>query len=182
MSKFERATSPDDPERCQATGGTGQCPFKGQMLPTGERSKFCPRHGAMEVKKAEKESLSLYHGSIWQAQIGAQASHASVKSLREEIGILRVLMTNQLNLCKDATEMTMRSSTISELATKIQVLVASCHKVEKDLGVMLDKAQAVRLANEMVELVGRYVQEPEILEFLQEDLLDAVQRISQESV
>lgn len=182
MAKFERMSRPDDPERCQSLGGQGQCPFKGVLLEDGTRGKHCPRHNPnfAAQKKQQTEAKGLYFAAMWKDQIKDQATHVNVKSLREEIGVLRIMVDSNLKRCSDENELMMRGSTISELITKIQVLVLSCHKVEKDLGVLLDKNQAVRLATEMVEIVSRYVDDADIMDALKDDLLNAVDKIATE--
>lgn len=181
MSKFVRADRPDHPNRCQGVGGFGQCPFLAVQNPDGSFQKYCPRHGFNGGEKAtELKSINLYRAARWQSEIKEQANHPELKSLRNEVGILRVIMQEKLEFCKDANDLLMMSSTLSELVDKIARTLTQCHKIEKDLGVLLDKSQALKLASYMVETIGQYVDDPVILEMIGESLIDQVDRVVNE--
>lgn len=175
LNKFERVSSPDDPNRCQAThANLGQCPFRGMKKEDGTFQKYCARHQGGNVVGEIKQSMDLYRAAQWQARIKGHSEHPSLKTLHNEVGICRILLEERLSQCKDTTELLMASSTISELLDKIQRLVSSCHKLDKDLGQMLDKAQALKLAADFVQIINQFIDDPFILETIAEELIASV--------
>lgn len=177
MNKFERVTEPDDPNRCQATGALGQCPFRGMKKEDGTYHKFCARHQGGNVVGVEQASMDMYRAAQWQSRIKGHANHVSLKTLNNEVGVLRILLEERLNQCKDTTELLMSSSTISEIVDKIQRLVTSCHKLDKELGQMIDKAQALKLAQNFVKIIAQFIDDPFILETIAEELTNNVDQV-----
>lgn len=165
---------PDDPSRCQGVGTNGQCPFQAM-----KDSAFCPRHGGnRSVEKKRKENRRLYKLAQWQTQYEAAVDHPDIKSLRDEIGIMRMMLQERFTMAKTPQELIMMSGSVSEMVTKIGKLVYSCHRIEKELGQLLDKNQASQLAQEMVTVIGRYIDDADILAFIAEDMLGIIDRLS----
>lgn len=151
---WERVSEPDDPNRCQGMIHTGQCLNK--AVPP---SKFCMAHGGNRAQQLEKkEKNRMYHLSKWQQKVNKFTDHDEVKGLREEIGILRMMMEERLNMCKTEMDLMLYSGPISDLVMKVEKLVTSCNKMESQLGNVLDKNQAIQLAQEMVEIIGKHLE------------------------
>lgn len=157
-------------ERCQGVTGIGQCPYK-----VSEGSKFCAMHGgnmAAEIKA--KESLRVYRLAKWSSRVNEIADHDKIKSLREEIGILRVVLEETINMCNDSAELLLYASRISDTVAKIERLVASCHRLEAATGATLDKQQALQLASVMVEIISRYVTDQEAIDSVSNEIVTAI--------
>lgn len=168
----------DDPRRCQGVGNGGQCPFK-----AAEGSEFCPKHGAnKQTIKIQQAQKRLYNLSQWQKQLDEQVDNPNIKSLREEIGIMRVMLQQRFDMAKSAGELVLISGSVSEMISKIGKLVQSCHKIEIDLGQLLDKTQASQLAQETVAIISKYVEDPDLLGMIAEDLMAVVDRLSSNTV
>ena len=90
MSKFERISGEFDPDRCQANGGQGQCPFK--RVPP---SIYCTRHQMGGIENAE--NIKTYRLAQWTARTKDFVNDGEIKSLRAEIGIARMTLENILN-------------------------------------------------------------------------------------
>lgn len=110
---IEKAEGEADPNRCQAIGSKGQCHNKGVRLDEDSFGAFCRVHGgnatqqSFEVKKARNYRLTKY-----QAQLERQTDSSAIKSLREEIGILRMLLEEKLNRCPDMAGLLLESQQI----------------------------------------------------------------------
>jgi hypothetical protein len=168
----------DDPRRCQGIGGAGQCPFKAV-----EDSEYCPKHGANKnLTKKKAAEKRLYNLSQWQKQLEEQVDNPNIKSLREEIGIMRVMLQQRFDMAKSAGELVLISGSVGEMIAKIGKLVQQCHRIEIDLGQLLDKTQAAQLAQETVTIIGKYVDDPDILSMIAEDLMETVERLSNKTV
>jgi hypothetical protein len=171
--KFERCDEAD-PNRCQGLSHNrgSQCPFKAV-----EGSKYCPRHaGNSQIKAKEKENVRIYLLEKWKAGLARQADHPQLKSLREELGILRMTLEMQMNRCEDEAELMMRAGAITEMVREITKTARICHDLEKSVGAVLDKTQATQWVLELGQIIAQYVDDPDILEFIAADMLESLER------
>ena len=160
-NKFVRMTELDEPiDRCDGTSTYGPCPYK-KVPPTN----FCPRHGSNKYfEKERKDELNNYRLDKWKYRVGELANNDSIKSLREEVGILRMILEEMLNRCKDTTELLLYSSRMSDLVMRIEKLVVSCDRLENRMGLLLSKNSILQLAAEYVEIINQHVTDPEIID------------------
>ena len=168
---------PDDPNRCQGPSATlGQCPF---FAEPGQ--KYCLRHAGSSIKAQETKRTNQYRLQVWQQRLEEFAENENVKSLRDEIGILRLLMEEILNKCSDSTQLLIYSSKISDLAIRIEKLVSSCHRLEAKMGMLLDKSAALSLAGQIVTIIGQHVTDPEIIDSISNGIINALASLTGES-
>jgi len=133
----------------------------------------CPRHGAnSQINAQKRENAKQYRLKVWQSRLDEFTEHDAVKSLRDEIGILRIVLEEMMNKCSDRTELLMYSAKISDLTIKIEKLVMSCDRLEKNMGQMMDRPTALKFAAKMVEIVGRHVTDPDQLDSISHELLE----------
>lgn len=151
---FERAQRDDDPRRCQANSRGEQCRNLG--LKEGDiYFEYCLAHGGNRQRdKLKQEGLRNYRLTKWQARVEQFGREPEIKSLRDEIGILRLLMEERLNRCGDAQDLILQSAPISDLVMKIEKVVASCHKLEGSMGQLLDKQAILQFAQQVIGIVG----------------------------
>jgi hypothetical protein len=132
-------------------------------------------HGANHaMKKKEEASKRLYRLAKWQGRINEIADHEGVKSLREEIGILRMMLEETMGRCQDQTDLLLYSSKISDLVMKIEKVVSSCHRLEASTGMLLDKAAALHLASVMVEIISEYVNDDSAIDSIAGKIVQAI--------
>lgn len=164
----------DDPRRCQAVISTkGQC-----FIIAVEGSKFCPAHGGGKAaEQAEKETLRMYRLKKYQARLSEFSDSDKIKSLRDEIGILRILIEERMNICHTDLDLMLHSSVLSDLVVKVEKLVTSCNRLEGQLGTMLDKTQALQLGSEVVEIVARHVENEQTLEEIANEIVESINRL-----
>jgi hypothetical protein len=162
----------DDPNRCQSNVKTGQCPFLAI-----EGSQYCRMHSGSVAKLQEKQA-NIYRLERFQARINQLAEHPKVKSLREEIGILRMLLESVLAKCNDADDLVMYSNKIMEMVGRVEKLVVSCHRIEQSSGELLDKSAVVNFSVQVVQIIADYVGDVSVIE----KISDAIyQRLNNES-
>jgi hypothetical protein len=150
----------DSPDRCQAVIATrGQCLNK-----RCDGSDFCPAHGGNRAgNEQKKQEKRLYNLQKWQDRLDEKATHSKLKGLTDEIGILRMILESRLNSCKDDFELMLHSQSISQMAGQIEKLVVSLQKLDMQMEKMLDETQAVAWAQSIVEIVGQYIADTEVL-------------------
>lgn len=175
-NKFQRC-APDDPNRCQCVGKNGQCPYL--SVPGQTR---CHRHIGSQLAIDEKKRVKQYRLQIWQERLDEFAESEQVKSLRDEIGILRLCMENLLNNCKSNMDLIMHSSKISDLAVKLEKLVCSANRLETNMGMLLDKSAALNFAGQIVNIISRHINDPGIIDEISDEIITALGSLTKENV
>jgi len=179
MSKFTRFNPENhDPTRqCQSGSGTGtgQCPYLALV-----ESEYCPRHDSSGSGNRNKRSIANYRLTKWQARMEEKGNSTSAKSLRDEIGILRMALESLLNSCHDDSDLVLQSSKISDLVLKVEKLVTSCHRLDKSTGALLDKSALISLATTIIAIIAEHVDDEHIYEAIAFDILDAIRKMRPE--
>lgn len=146
----------DDPLRCQGMMSSGQCTMK--ALPGFD---FCKLHNAASKRSQDRSDIRNLNVAVWQSRINKLADSPKAKSLREEIGVLRLLLEAILNSCREENELIAMSNRISDLVTRIEKVVNSCHQLEKSSGQLLDKSAALQLASSFIDVVAELCTDPD---------------------
>jgi len=183
----------DDPMRCQAVSrAQGQCrmlSFAGLArdghLATAEEAEAaktvhnCPIHaGGDRMEIAKKRAVHSLRVGIWQKRLDEHAEDENVKTLRGEIGALRMLLEEIIAKCETQNDLILHSHRISDIATRIEKLVTACSRLEINSGLMLDKAAILTLAGKIVDVVSRHVTDPSALEDISGNLLEALGEVT----
>jgi hypothetical protein len=154
----------DSPLRCQGLNARGdQC--MNMVTIDGERKgTHCSIHGGTkEINKQETASKNMYRLAKFGSRISEFSSHTQVKGLRDEIGILRMILEERLNKCQDNDELVLASNVISDLVMKIQAVVTSCHRLESSMGQLLDKQQLIQFAEAIITVICSEIQDADLL-------------------
>lgn len=172
---FEKMSSPDDPHRCQAVNSQGQCRNRGAQLPEGYAS-YCLAHGGNKQQaKVIKESARNYKLDKWRSRLNEKADAEGIKSLRDEIGILRIVLEERLNKCNDAHDLILQSGPISDMIMKIEKVVSSCHKLEGSMGQLLDKQAILQFASKVITILGNHIQDEQLLTLIADEIVEGIQ-------
>lgn len=165
-----------DPERCQAVNVQGQCTWKAM-----KDSTFCACHGGNKAQAtAEKQRLNNYRLTKFHDKIQRFGSSDGIKSLRDEIGILRTIMEERLEKCETESDLILQSHAICDLVMKIEKVVASCHKLEGSMGQLLDKAAILQFASEVITVVSDVLQDDDAkITQIADGIMAAVGRIGE---
>lgn len=186
---------PEDPLRCQSSGqhGAGQCEWlslagmqrDGRLDPaeygTEDVSHItrCPKHGGLrQIKKDERKRVHDYRLQVWQERINEFAESERVKTLRGEIGILRLLLEELMAQCSKPKDLMLYSGKIGDLVMKIEKLVRSCDRLENSMGMLLDRAGALVLAGQIVEIISRHIKETEKVDEISNGIIDAISSVT----
>ncbi len=122
----------------------------------------CALHGANKILAAqERKSLRLYNIAVFQSRHNELTDHDKLKSLREEIALLRLMIEARINQCTDTHDLLLQSGPLSDLVMKVEKAVKSCNQLEGSLGDMLDKQKVKNLAaafmNIIANKIGEYI-------------------------
>lgn len=176
-----RKVAEDSPFRCQNVTSQGQCYLETVVDDDGNHGKFCMVHGGRHFLEAKKkESMRNYRLTKFQAMLERHADAPGIKSLRDEVAILRILMEERLNKCQDNTDLILQSGPISDLVMKIDKVVSSCHKLEGSMGQLLDKSAILLFASQVIDIIGQVVTDKEQVEEIGARIMKAVGQLSNE--
>jgi hypothetical protein len=174
--EIKRVPYAEHEQRCQGMARGDQCWF---FAVTGGTN--CMMHGGnKQLESQRKASLKNYQLTMFRAKLERHSGSADIKSLRDEIGILRMIMEERLNRCKDETDLILQSGPIADLVVKIDKLVGSCHRLEGSMGELLDKTSVLQFANVIISIIGDEAGDyPEIMNKIADRILVEVGKIGE---
>ena len=152
-----RVNDSRDQDRCQASAGTHQC-----MNKTYEGTEYCKAHGGASIAaRTEKSAIHKFRKMKWYDAIKDEYDQNSIKSLHGEVAVLKMLLTNMLGRINDEHALMMQTSAVADLITKIDKVVSSCHKLDKELSLLVDQATVMQFATTISEIVMQELNTPE---------------------
>lgn len=167
---WERVSDPDDPKRCQGITKRGQCWNKAV-----ENSLYCPAHGGSGTVKADKKKrLVNYKLNQFKQRAEELGNSDGITSLKDEVALLRMLIEERINQCRDSQELLLVSGPLSDLIIKVEKVVSSCHRLDSRLGNLLDKTKVLQFAQVVVEIVGSEIDDPDSLDSISDKILKAL--------
>jgi hypothetical protein len=95
----------------------------------------------------------MLNKSKYRQRYGDFADSSEIRSLRDEIAILRMVMEERLNMVQNDSEMLASCGQIASLAVTIERLVKSCNQLETRLGTLLSKPALLGIANNLVQIL-----------------------------
>lgn len=160
----------DDPNVCQACLRLNT---SGHYYLSEEGTDACMRHGASaKLEAIRRKSANQYKLQVWQSRVNEFTESEHSKSLRGEIGILKMTLENIVNMCQDASQLLLYSGKIGDMVTRIEKLVVACDRLERNMGMMLDKATAMKLAGNIVDLISNEVDDPNTIDRISNAIID----------
>jgi len=170
VQKFEKLSGPDDPNRCQSVLMNQQCMWKAVA-----GTIYCPRHGGTKPGVAQaKENFRNLKLVQWGERVKEFGENPEVKSLRDEIGVLRLILENIVNKCTNTNELIFHNGKISELIMKIEKIVTSAHKLETSMGMMLDKTSIIKIAQGIAEIISAHIEDADTLDLVNTQIVDLI--------
>lgn len=167
-NEWERCI-PNDPNRCQASGLGGQCPYKAK-----DGIKFCPRHAASADHLAAKAAANQYRLAQYQERMAEFTTSDQLKNLSAEVGILRMTLEGILVHLKTPAEMLAYSGKIGDHVMKITTVVKVCQQMEMKMGLLLSRDKIMMIGQRIVEIVSKILPDPEKLDQIGEEIVGAI--------
>lgn len=173
--RYKRVPYPEHPDRCQANAKGEQCNLMKHLS-----SDYCYIHGGNKAEQKEKnESLKNYRLTQWRARLQRHSSSSEIKNIREEIGILRMLLEERLEQANTPTELMIQSGPIADLVLKIEKCVSSCHRLEGSMGELLDKQAILQFASEVIGIVTNVLSDEVAINSIADQILEVIGRIGE---
>lgn len=172
MPDWERVAE-DDPRRCQGTIPTvGQCPNKAM-----DGSDYCPAHGGNRaVETIKKNELKNYRLAKFKTRVTELGNSDHIFSLKEEIGILRMILEEKINACADVHDLILISGPLSDLVMKVDKITTSCERLESKLGNLLDRTKVMQFAQSIVQIISKHIEDDVILEQVADEILTVLEQ------
>lgn len=143
---MERVSDPADPRRCVGQTQSGQCRNFAE-----QGDDRCRAHAGVE-NPGEKR-MYLLHKAQHQKRLTELSSSSQLTSLREEIGILRMLIEERLNLVKTDNDLLSAFGPLQQSFVTVERLVKTLHSMEQDLGLLLNKSAVVKLGQSLSQII-----------------------------
>jgi len=120
-----------------------------------EGSYYCQKHGGfVEIQKKNRAAIYNFNKTKYMKELAARSKEMKASpeftSVKEELGILRVVLERLLDRIESDDELLLRQGEIMGLIDKIEKLTKTVREAEKELGVLLSRDQ-------MKEVVGLLV-------------------------
>lgn len=140
----------------------------------------CPLHGAnMQLASQEHKSMRMYRLAKFQKKVEKFAGHKNLKTLNEEVAILRMIVEEKVNACDDMDDLMIVSGPVTEMIMKVQKLVESCDKLEMKSGSLLNKQQIQSLATQLMQEVAARINDfAEVKDLDQDDVSSLLEAIA----
>ena len=141
-------TDPADPRRCKFSYPHEQCWREAE-----HGSDFCLAHGGKSTEQAEDKRHYYLAEVDNRRRLSELSGNGQVESLREGIGLVRMLIEKQMNAAKSDAETLSSCGSINNLLLTMSKLIKDCHALEQSLGDLLSKQAVVRLGQSICEIV-----------------------------
>ena len=128
--------------------------------------------GNVQLESLRKQAANQYRLQVWQKRVSEFTESDHVKSLRGEIGILKMVLEQILNNCQDSNQLLIYSPKISNMVAGIEKVVMSCDRLERSMNLTMDKSTAMKLAADIVELISSKVSDPVVIDEISNGIID----------
>lgn len=145
---MKRVTDPADPRRCKHSFPHEQCWNESE-----EGSANCSAHGGRSTADQDSKRQYLLAQVEDRRRLAEFAQHDHIKSLRDEIGLVRLLIEKRFNLIRTESDLLQGTASLNAMFLTLERLVKSCHNLEQSLGELLSKDSVVRLGQAICEIV-----------------------------
>lgn len=148
-TQITRVTDPADPTRCKAAAPTGQC-----MNQAERGADYCIAHNGGRGTALAQDKRTYHLTTLRdRTRLAELADSDSVKSLRDEIGLARMLIERRFNLIREDKDLLLHSGEIHRMLLTVERLVKSADSIEQKLGVQLSRETALRITKDIIEAV-----------------------------
>lgn len=135
-------------DRCKKDLSGGQCEARAM-----QGSDYCQAHGSEVTLAHNNTRIYRLDKARYAQRLAELKDHNQLKSLREEIGLIRILMEERFNMIKTETDLLASCSTINHLALTLERLIKTTHQMEQNLGSLLNKQSIIILGQNIVTIL-----------------------------
>jgi hypothetical protein len=159
------------PRQCQAIrpGMGTQCNFEAV-----EGGLTCIMHGGVHRLESNRvKSLNTYRLGKYQKRMQEFADSPRLRSIDEEIGILRMVLEEIFNQCSSDVDLLLYSQKISELIRDITKCVQVADRLATKEGMLIGRAEALTIATRVINVISAHIHDEQKLLEIAEQISDA---------
>lgn len=133
--------------RCEYIRASGPC--QNEAVPP---SRFCEEHSTTSTKTLLNQYRITNHllGDTMERHVAAD----QIKDLRVEMAIIRSLVEKKLNMIENDADAVAAIPTVERAVLAIQKLAETVHKMDVQLGNVLNKQTLIAIAQEIVPVIA----------------------------
>jgi len=174
--KYERVADEDSPERCQARTAHAQC-----MIKKTPGSDYCHQHGGHNaISRQKKEDMHNLQLTQFKARCIQLGHNPNILSLRDEIGVSRIVLETILNKCEGPVGLITFMPQIAKQTEVIAKLVRDCQYVEQKIGHLLDKGTLMQFAGKVIDIITEQVTDVETKKIIAFQIVAAAEELQNE--
>ena len=145
---MDRVTDLADPCRCKGAAPGGQCLYLAEP-----GNDYCRLHGGSNKEVSRDKRQYHLTNARYRSRLAQLTDHEEIKSLRDEIGLTRILIEELWNSCKNETDLLASCHSFNQLFQTLDRLVKTSHQTEQSLGTLLSKAAVIRLGQRIADIL-----------------------------
>lgn len=161
-----------DPHRCKGGTPRGQC-----LNLALDGSDFCQYHRGIDQAPARKMQKYLLGNAEEQGLLNRYADDDALKSLREEIALVRVMVQNTLKWAQTDIEKINAYSKVNTFLLTLERLLKTCHTLDQSMGNLIAKPALHRLGQDIGQAIINRLEGVSNYESLVEALLGDLVRL-----
>jgi hypothetical protein len=128
-------------------------------------------HGGNKGQEAHKKNaVHDYRIQQWQERVDELAGSYNVKSLRGEIGLLRMALEQILLVAKTPAQLLLYTDKLQSISRDIRGHVEVCQKIEERNKELLSKTEIMNIADAVINIMSNFILDPD-------DLLEAGEQL-----
>lgn len=170
MAKLQRV-GPDHPEACQSNTGNGPCCYKREP-----NSLFCAIHGGGASSAAgERRELQNYKlNSVFADRASQLSNSPRIKSLTDEIALVRTALETVFNSIKSENEMVLYVDRIEKLSTTVSKLITTLQNIQEKNKELLGREVVMSIFDQILEKIVQRVGDPDVIKCLADDAYEII--------
>jgi len=145
---MQRVTDLADPHRCKGANSIGQCDHV-----AADGSDYCLACNGVDRGPVRRMRKYLLAAAEDQKLLDRYATDDELKSLREEIALVRMMVQRTLTMATSNVEAVNAYSKINTLLLTLERLMKTCHALEQSLGQLVGKPALLRLGQRLCQIV-----------------------------
>ena len=161
--------------RCQHTGVRGSC-----NLIAIDGSVYCEKHS----NEADRLKGYRLQDPELRKRFDELSRDASLETVKQEVLLLRVLIEDRLNFCKNAAERASALQNLTSSLATIDKLLNSLERLQRAASITLDKPTLSRLSEKIITILldnlGDLPDRDEIVDRVAAEIAQAVMEIRNE--
>lgn len=146
---MERVTDLADPNRCKGAAPDGQCQNRAE-----HGREFCCVHGGRSLQEAEEKRGYLLAKVDERSRLARLSDDLEpVKELRDLISLQHMMIERRYNAITNEGDLLAACGPLNQMLLTMERLINSAHRIETNLGELLQRHAVLALAKEMVSIV-----------------------------